>query len=625
MRRALGGALPEAGESADSVLESLARAADPGIVATAGPRYFGFVVGGTLPVTVAADWLTSTWDQNAGLFVLSPANSVAEETAGGWLRELFGLPAGASVGFVTGCQAANFSALAAARHALLAALRLGCRGPRPLRRARDRSRGRRGGARHRAHRAADARARSRARASRGGGRPGADAPGGRSPTTLAPLAGRPTLVCAQAGNINTGAFDPLVEIADLAAAHGAWLHVDGAFGLWAGASPELRHHVRGLERADSWATDAHKWLNVPYDSGLVFCAHPEAHRAALTAHADYLEQTAGKERDPFEWAPEFSRRARGFTVWAALRHLGRSGVADLVERCCRHARRFADRLATPGRVEILNEVVLNQVLVRFTPVSAGSGALERWRMPRRATSTRARSSVACRRTAPAGSRGRPGEARRRCASRSPTGRPPRRMSIAPPPPSGAPRSSRTEPLPLRTRLQEFPGVGNQPARIHDALTRRRHPHLGEGLAGRPVHDLIRGELELIPLFGLEVRTEHDLQSEIDAVLQEDARDRFRHHRDVVALERRAGLLAARAAAEILPADDDAAGGELPGLQPGVELRAVGKGELRRLRRQHGGHEAPGIDVVRADVVAELDDDLAHEGLLSRGVRRFWDR
>lgn len=371
MRAALGGELPAHGESAEEVLEHLVRAADPGIVATAGPRYFGFVVGGALPVTVATDWLTSTWDQNAGLFVLSPANSVAEETAGGWLKELFGLPASASVGFVTGCQAANFAALAAARHALsrrcgwdvearglygapeievvvgaeahvtvhtgLQMLGLG---------------------RERVHRVA------------------IDAQGRMIPAalaaTLATLASRPTLICSQAGNVNSGAFDPLEEIADLAAAHGAWLHVDGAFGLWAATSPRHRALVRGLERADSWATDAHKWLNVPYDSGLVFCADAEAHRAALTAQADYLEQTAGRERDPFEWAPEFSRRARGFAVWAALRHLGRSGVAELVDRCCRLAGRFAEALATPGRIEILNEVVLNQVLVRFTP-SAGDG------------------------------------------------------------------------------------------------------------------------------------------------------------------------------------------------------------------------------------------------------------
>ncbi len=374
MRKVFGGALPEVGESAASVLEMLAAKADPGIVATAGPRYFGFVVGGSLPVAVAADWLTSTWDQNAGLFVLSPANSAAEETAGGWLRDLFGLPAGASVGFVTGCQAANFSALAAARHALSQrsgwdvearglygapeiAVVVGAEAHVTVHTALQML----GLGRERVHRVAvDGQGRMLSAA---------------LARTLAPLAGRPTLVCAQAGNVNTGAFDPLAEIADLAAQHGAWLHVDGAFGLWAGASQHLRELVRGVERADSWATDAHKWLNVPYDSGLVFCAHPEAHRAALTAHADYLEQTAGRERDPFEWVPEFSRRARGFAVWAALRHLGRGGVADLVERSCSHARRFGDRLqAAPGaatRVEILNDIVLNQVLVRFAPPAGG--------------------------------------------------------------------------------------------------------------------------------------------------------------------------------------------------------------------------------------------------------------
>ena len=373
MRQALGGPLPEGGETAERVLEHLARAADPGIVATAGPRYFGFVVGGSLPVTVAADWLTSTWDQNAGLFVLSPANSVAEETAGGWLRDLFGLPANGSVGFVTGCQAANFSALAAARHAL--SQRFGwdveARG---LYGAPEIHVVVGGEAHVTVHTALQMLGLGRERVHR----VAIDDQGRMLPAalaeTLAPLAGRPTVVCAQAGNVNSGAFDPIDEIADLTVPHGAWLHVDGAFGLWAGASPEMRSLVRGVERADSWATDAHKWLNVPYDSGLVFCAHPEAHRAALTAHADYLEQTAGRERDPFEWAPEFSRRARGFTVWAALRHLGSSGVAALVERCCRHARRFAELLASPGRIEILNDVVLNQVLVRFSPAGGADPA-----------------------------------------------------------------------------------------------------------------------------------------------------------------------------------------------------------------------------------------------------------
>lgn len=192
--------------------------------------------------------------------------------------------------------------------------------------------------------------------------------------TLASLAGRPTLVCAQAGNINTGACDPLSPIADACAAHDAWLHVDGAFGLWAAASPTHAHLVEGLGRADSWATDAHKWLNVPYDSGLVLCAHPNAHRAALTTSASYLIQSEGAERDPFEWTPEFSRRARGFAVYAALAALGRKGVAELVDRLSSHARRFAEILGRAPGVEVLNEVVLNQVLVRFAPPDGGDEA-----------------------------------------------------------------------------------------------------------------------------------------------------------------------------------------------------------------------------------------------------------
>ena len=322
-------------------------------------------------MALAADWLTSTWDQNAGLYVLSPANSVAEETAGRWLAELFGLPAGISFGFVTGCQAANYSGMAAARHALLERAgwdveRRGLFGaPEIAVVVSDEAHvtvhtalQMLGLGSERVHRVAtDDQGRMIARA---------------FAETLAPLAGRPTLVCAQVGNVNTGAGDPVAEIAPIARAHGAWLHIDGAIGLWAAASPARRHLVAGMELADSWATDAHKWLNVPYDSGLIFCRHPKAHNAALTAHASYLQQTEGRERDPFEWVPEFSRRARGFTVWAALRHLGRRGVADLVERCCRHARRFAAALAAEPGVSVLNEVVLNQVLVRFSPVdSAG--------------------------------------------------------------------------------------------------------------------------------------------------------------------------------------------------------------------------------------------------------------
>ncbi len=369
LRTALGGSLPERGEEAREVVERLARAADPGLVGMAGPRYFGFVIGGHVPASLAADWLTSTWDQNATLYATSPANAVAEEVAAGWLLEALDLPRAASVGFTTGCAMANFTALAAARHAvlrragwdveadglfgapvidvvvgeevhvtILAALQyLGL-------------------GRERVKRAAT------------------DGQGRMDPASLRQvLAGcrGPLIVCAQAGNVNTGAFDPLAEIAALVRERGGWLHVDGAFGLWAAASPTLAHLARGAAEADSWATDGHKWLNVPYDSGIVIVNDPESHRAAMTIAAAYLVQTAGRERDPFDWVPEFSRRARGFTVWAALRSLGRAGIAELVERCCALARRFAERLGAEPGVEILNDVVLNQVLVRFHPAGGG--------------------------------------------------------------------------------------------------------------------------------------------------------------------------------------------------------------------------------------------------------------
>lgn len=373
LRSALGGPLPASGETPQAVIERLAGRADRGIMASSGPRFFGFVVGGSLPAALAADWLASAWDQNAGLYVLAPSASVCEEVAGGWIVDLLGLPAESSFGFVTGCQAANFSALAAARHEVLrrAGWDVEARGlygaPEIEVVVGDESHAT-------IHTALQMLGLGRDRVRRVAvddqGRMRADA----LAATLAPLGGRPIVVCAQAGNVNTGAFDPLAAIADRCAEHGAWLHVDGAFGLWAAASAEYRHLVAGLERADSWATDAHKWLNVPYDSGLVFCAHPEAHRSALTITAAYLVQTEGRERDPFEWTPEFSRRARGFAVWAALRSLGRRGVAELVERGCASARRFAQLLDGRPGIEVLNEVVLNQVLVRFAPPAGGDEA-----------------------------------------------------------------------------------------------------------------------------------------------------------------------------------------------------------------------------------------------------------
>jgi glutamate/tyrosine decarboxylase-like PLP-dependent enzyme len=362
LRSALGGPLPETGEDPMKVLEHLAQGADPGLVAMAGPRYFGFVIGGHLPAALAADWLTSTWDQNGTLYLTSPANSVAEEVASAWLLDLLGLPATASVGFVTGGQMANFTCLAAARHevlrragwnveadglfgapeidvvlstdahvTILVALQMLGLGRQRVRRV-----------------ATDDQGRMRIDSLR---------------EVLRERSG-PRIVCAAAGNVNTGSFDHLEEVVAAAREHGAWVHVDGAFGLWAAAVPGLRPLVQGAAGADSWAVDAHKWLNVPYDCGLAIVAHAEAHRAAMHATASYLPSSSDL-RDPFDFTPEFSRRARGFTVWAALRSLGRSGMADLVERCCALARRMADHLRAEPGVEVLNDVVLNQVLVRF--------------------------------------------------------------------------------------------------------------------------------------------------------------------------------------------------------------------------------------------------------------------
>jgi glutamate/tyrosine decarboxylase-like PLP-dependent enzyme len=365
LRELLGGDLADEGLDPEQVVAELADAGEAGAVGIPSGRYFGFVIGGALPAALASDWLTSAWDQNAGLYAGGPAAAVVEELAGAWLLDLLRLPGDASFAFVTGCQMAHATCLAAARHAVLQGFgwdveRRGLAGAPPIRVVA-------GEERHvtidRALRLlgigtdavvsvpVDDQGAMRADALR-------DALGG--------LVHGPTIVCAQVGNVNTGAIDPLGPIADAAAEAEAWLHVDGAFGLWAAASPRLASLVEGAERADSWATDAHKWLNVPYDSGLAFCAHPHAHRAAMTVLASYLVQAdEGGPRDQMDWTPEFSRRARGFAVYAALRSLGRSGVADMVDRCCAHARRFAARLGAEEGIDVLNDVVLNQVLVRF--------------------------------------------------------------------------------------------------------------------------------------------------------------------------------------------------------------------------------------------------------------------
>jgi glutamate/tyrosine decarboxylase-like PLP-dependent enzyme len=358
LRSRLGGPLPEAPSDPRDVIIRLADAVEPGLVASPGGRYFGFVIGGAGPATIAADWLTSVWDQNAGLYACGPSAAVVEEVAGAWTAELLGLPDDVSFGFVTGCQMAHFTALAAARHRVYAELgwdvnERGLIGAPPIRVLVGAER----------HASIDRAVRYLGFGSDCMVLVATDGQGRMMPSALreAISAGAgPAIVCAQAGNVNTGAFDPLDQIADIAHEADAWLHVDGAFGLWAGASPALRHLVSGVKRADSWATDAHKWLNVPYDSGIAFCADADAHRASMSVRAGYLVQAdPGGPRDQLDFNPEFSRRARGFPIYAAVRALGRSGVAELVERCCAHARRFAEALAEAPNVEVLNDVVLN--------------------------------------------------------------------------------------------------------------------------------------------------------------------------------------------------------------------------------------------------------------------------
>jgi glutamate/tyrosine decarboxylase-like PLP-dependent enzyme len=362
IRERLPAELPEGPTDPIAVIEELASAADPGVVASVGPRYFGFVVGGQLPAAAAADWLTTAWGQNAVVHALSPAAAAAEETAGAWMLELLGLPSDASVGLPTGAGLGNAIGLAAARHAVLAregwdveagglygapeitviigeeahatlltALQyLGLGRDRVVRVPTD----------DQGQMVADA-----ARAAIG-------------------AADGPLIVAAQAGNVNTGGFDPVGEIASALEAHpNAWLHVDGAFGLWAAVSPRLRYLVDGVERADSWSTDAHKWLNVGYDCGFVAVRDPSAHRAAMSMTASYLMRS--EQRENWEWVLDSSRRARGFVLYAAIRSLGREGIEALVERCCALAARMADRLREVDGIEVLNDIVLNQVLVRF--------------------------------------------------------------------------------------------------------------------------------------------------------------------------------------------------------------------------------------------------------------------
>lgn len=348
--------LPEEPADAATVLEELDRCVSPATVATAGPRYYGFVTGGSLPATVAAGVLASAWDQNCAKWELSPAGATLERVALRWTLEALGLPADASGGFVTGATVSNFTALAAARHAVLARAGWDVE-----------ARGLFGAPAITVIVGAEVHVSVlKALAMLGLGRErvatvAVDGQGRLRPEALPRLAG-PTIVCVQAGNVNTGAFDPLPPVVERARAAGAWVHVDGAFGLWAAAAPSRRHLTAGVADADSWATDAHKWLNVPYDTGLALVRDGAALRAAMGVSAAYLPR--GGVRDPSDFTPELSRRARGIEVWAALRTLGRAGLAELVERTCRHARRFAEGLEAAGQ-HVLNEVVLNQVLVSF--------------------------------------------------------------------------------------------------------------------------------------------------------------------------------------------------------------------------------------------------------------------
>lgn len=352
----LGGPLPNEPSDPETVLKLLDDIGSPATVATAGSRFFGFVIGASLPAALAANWLAAAWDQNAGLHVASPTAAVLEQVSLNWLLDLFGLPADSGGAFVTGTTMANFSALAAARHAVLQQAGWdieadGLFGAPPIN--------------------VIVGAEVHPSVLKALGMLGL----GRKRVTIVPTdsQGRmradefpaisgPTIVCVQAGNVNTGAFDPIDEICARAHSGGAWVHVDGAFGLWAAAAPNRAHLTHGISGADSWATDAHKWLNVPYDSGLAFVRDSEKLRGAMSLTAAYLPQ--GSEREPSQFTPELSRRARGVEVWAALRSLGRSGLANLVEGNCRSASRFAEGLSAAG-CQILNDVVLNQVLASF--------------------------------------------------------------------------------------------------------------------------------------------------------------------------------------------------------------------------------------------------------------------
>jgi glutamate/tyrosine decarboxylase-like PLP-dependent enzyme len=360
LRASLGGGLPESGEDPAAVVEQLAEAAEPGLIALGSPRYFGFVIGGTLPAALGADWLTSAWDQIASLYVCGPSASVAEEVAGRWVLDLLGLPETAAYGLTTGGTMANFAGIAAGRHSVLQkhgwdVEANGLHGAPEVRVLVGEL----------AHATIFVALRLLGLGGERAVKIEADDAGRMKPEALAAELERgegPAIVCAQAGEVNTGCFDRFDDLAEICGEHDAWLHVDGAVGLWAAASSQFDELTAGLEKADSWSTDGHKWLNLPYDCGYIAVGDPEALRGAMGISAPYLT-AAPDARDSYQFVPESSRRGRGFPLYAALRSLGRSGVAELVERCSAMARLMAAELDADASLTLLNEVVINQVLV----------------------------------------------------------------------------------------------------------------------------------------------------------------------------------------------------------------------------------------------------------------------
>jgi glutamate/tyrosine decarboxylase-like PLP-dependent enzyme len=370
LRGRLAKPLANAGVAPEEVIRELVRDVEGGIIGSAGGRFFAWVIGGSVPAALAADWLTSAWDQNAGLYATAPAAAMVEEIAGNWLKEILGLPKEASFAFVTGCQMAHATCLAAARHALLAKRgwnveQHGLFGAPSIRIL-----------------TSDQRHGTFERAVRLVGL-------GLSQITLIPSDAQgalraedlqraleadraaPTLVLLQAGDVNTGAYDSFETLIPIAKRYGAWVHVDGAFGLWAAASPRFQHLVKGVDRADSWATDGHKWLNVPYDCGYAFVRDAEPHTASMSHRESYLIHAA-EARDQMDWNPEWSRRARGFPTYAALRQLGRDGVAALVDSCCRHAHSLVTQIGQLPGAETLAVPIVNQGLVRFIDTRQGA-------------------------------------------------------------------------------------------------------------------------------------------------------------------------------------------------------------------------------------------------------------